>query len=246
MSNDVVLNEMRALIHALKKHNHAYYVMDCPTISDGEYDSLRKKLAQLEACYPSLIQADSPLAQVGGEPLAAFRQVVHKVAMLSLGNVFDAQELTEFDRRTKERLGEIADYEVGLKLDGLAVSLCYENGLFVQALTRGDGYTGEDITHNVRGIFNVPLVLKAQDTLEVRGEVLMPKKGFEKLNQAQAQKGEKLFANPRNAAAGSLRQQSPNCSGPPFGVFCLFGGARFAPKSLNAKRYDGVATRAWL
>lgn len=209
MSIDFVLNEMRALIHALKKHNHAYYVMDCPTISDGEYDGLRKRLVQLEADYPDLIQADSPLAQIGGEPLAAFGQVVHKVAMLSLGNVFDEYELAEFDRRTRERLGALLDYEVGLKLDGLAVSLLYENGVFVQALTRGDGYTGEDITHNVRTIFNVPLVLSEQDTLEIRGEVLMPKKGFEKLNQAQAQKGEKLFANPRNAAAGSLRQLNP-------------------------------------
>lgn len=207
-----IITQMRALIDSLKKHNHAYYVLDAPTISDGEYDALRQRLIALENQYPDLVQMDSPIMTVGGEPLPFFTQISHDVPMLSLGNVFDGEDLAGFLRRAKERINQDFDCEMELKLDGLAVSLKYQHGKFVQAVTRGDGQVGEDITHNVRTIRNLPQVLPACQEialLEVRGEVLMPKAGFEKLNRESAERGEKTFANPRNAAAGSLRQLNP-------------------------------------
>lgn len=204
---------MRQLIALLKKHNHAYYVLDNPSISDDEYDALRRELVALETQFPDDIQPDSPTNTVGGEPLANFVQVRHDVPMLSLGNVFNQEELSDFIRRANDRLSlPITEFEVELKLDGLAVSLKYEKGQFVQAVTRGDGQVGEDITHNVRTIRNLPLVLdgcEEIDLLEVRGEVLMLKSGFAKLNKDVIARGEKPFANPRNAAAGSLRQLNP-------------------------------------
>lgn len=209
-ANDQIIAQMRALIKLLKRHNHAYYVMDAPTISDGEYDGLRRTLMMLEQQHPDLIQPDSPINTVGGEPLPFFTQVAHEVPMLSLGNVFNADDLSGFLRRANERLGiAIDEYEMELKLDGLAVSLKYQNGQFTQAVTRGDGQVGEDITHNVRTIRNLPLTLTGCEQikqLEIRGEVLMPKAGFEKLNRESLAQGIKTFANPRNAAAGSLRQ----------------------------------------
>lgn len=210
--HDIVLR-MRTLITALKKHNHAYYVLDNPTISDDEYDSLRQTLLALEAKHPALIQPDSPILTVGGEPLGDFVTVRHDIAMLSLGNVFNAEQLADFMRRASDKLGTpIQTYEVELKLDGLAVSLHYTHGTLTQAVTRGDGQVGEDITHNIRTIRNLPLVVHEARhiaKLEIRGEVLIPKKGFEKLNQETQNQGKKPFANPRNAAAGSLRQLNP-------------------------------------
>lgn len=202
---------MRALISLLKQHNHAYYVLDAPTISDGEYDSLRQELLTLEAAHPALIQADSPTQTVGGAPLTHFTQVRHDIPMLSLGNVFNATELQDFVRRTTERLSTpIKQWQAELKLDGLAVSLKYVHGALTQAVTRGDGTTGEDVTHNVRTIRNLPLVLACDIALlEIRGEILMPTAGFHKLNAQQGDKGDKQFANPRNAAAGTLRQLNP-------------------------------------
>lgn len=209
-ANDQIIAQMRALIKLLKRHNHAYYVMDAPTISDDEYDGLRRTLMMLEQQHPNLIQPDSPINTVGGELLPFFTQVAHEVPMLSLGNVFNADDLSGFLRRANERLGIAIDkYEMELKLDGLAVSLKYQNGQFAQAVTRGDGQVGEDITHNVRTIRNLPLTLTGCEQikqLEIRGEVLMPKAGFEKLNRESIAQGIKTFANPRNAAAGSLRQ----------------------------------------
>lgn len=209
-ANDQIIAQMRALIKLLKRHNHAYYVMDVPTISDDEYDGLRRTLMMLEQQHPNLIQPDSPINTVGGELLPFFTQVAHEVPMLSLGNVFNADDLSGFLRRANERLGiAIDEYEMELKLDGLAVSLKYQNGQFAQAVTRGDGQVGEDITHNVRTIRNLPLTLTGCEQikqLEIRGEVLMPKAGFEKLNRESIAQGIKTFANPRNAAAGSLRQ----------------------------------------
>ncbi|MDO4450227.1 MAG: NAD-dependent DNA ligase LigA [Moraxella sp.] len=215
-TNEAIIAQMRVLINALKKHNHAYYVLDNPTISDGEYDSLRAKLVELESDFPHLKQPDSPTDSVGGEPLPFFTQITHDIPMLSLGNVFDKDDIANFVRRVNDRLDDKSknpEFEMELKLDGLAVSLKYVNGVFTQAVTRGDGKVGEDITHNVRTIRNLPLVLSdCQDIplLEVRGEVLMPKAGFAKLNADSQAKGEKTFANPRNAAAGSLRQLNPN------------------------------------
>lgn len=210
-----IVAKMRALITEVRKHNNAYYVMDAPTISDNEYDQLRLSLIELEERYPDLTQSDSPTASVGDDPLPSFSQVKHDIPMLSLGNVFNKDDLTEFMRRVNDRLSDKdknPSYEVELKLDGLAVSLKYHNGQFVRGVTRGDGQTGEDITQNVRTINNIPLVLEAAfdiDVLEVRGEVLMPKAGFERLNREAKQSEGKVFANPRNAAAGSLRQLDP-------------------------------------
>ena len=192
------------------EHNHKYYVLDAPEIPDAEYDRLMLELQSLEKEFPQLVTEDSPTQRVGAEPLKEFAQVTHRVPMLSLGNAFSDDDIEDFHRRVTEYL-EVDDleYMVEPKLDGLAISLRYENGILVQAATRGDGATGEDVTHNIRTVKSIPLHLRGghiPDTLEVRGEVFMPKKGFDQLNARQIETGEKEFANPRNAAAGSLRQ----------------------------------------
>ncbi|UNU72598.1 NAD-dependent DNA ligase LigA [Moraxella nasovis] len=213
--NHDIVSQMRQLITVLKQHNHAYYVLDNPTISDSEYDDIRKRLIALEEQYPQLRQPDSPTDSVGDKPLPAFMQIKHDIAMLSLGNVFSYDELIAFMRRINDRLDQShqnPEYEMELKLDGLAVSLKYVHGKFSQALTRGDGRVGEDITLNIKTIRNLPLFLPKCtniDLLEIRGEVLMPKAGFARLNKQAIERGEKTFANPRNAAAGSLRQLNP-------------------------------------
>ncbi|NAW85366.1 NAD-dependent DNA ligase LigA [Photobacterium halotolerans] len=205
---------LTSLREQLAYHGYRYYVLDNPEVPDAEYDRLMQELLALEAAHPELITADSPSQRVGGEPLAAFTQINHELPMLSLDNAFSDEELQSFDRRIRERLAATAavSYCCEPKLDGLAVSLMYENGILVQAATRGDGTTGENITANVKTIRAIPLKLRGSDwpvRLEVRGEVFMPKKGFEDLNTQAAKKGEKVFANPRNAAAGSLRQLDP-------------------------------------
>lgn len=212
MANSTVITQMRRLITLIKQHNHAYYVLDAPTINDDEYDSLRRALVDLEHQYPTLIQSDSPSQSVGDMPLAIFRQVTHHTPMLSLGNVFNQDELTHFIRRANEKINSTIDeFTVEYKLDGLAVSLIYQQGVFSQAITRGDGKTGEDISHNVRTIKNLPLIIDNNAAVfEIRGEVVIPKAGFLKLNATQTANGDKTFANPRNAAAGSLRQLNPN------------------------------------
>lgn len=210
-----IISQMRTLIESIKTHNYAYYVLDNPILEDSEYDQLRRSLLELEEAYPDLIQSDSPINQVGDRPLSAFTQVTHDIPMLSLGNVFEYDDLRDFMRRVNDRLSvsqQNPEYEMELKLDGLAVSLKYEHGKFVQAVTRGDGQTGEDITQNAKTIRNLPLwIADAADIelLEVRGEVLMPKAGFERLNRLAEESEGKTFANPRNAAAGSLRQLDP-------------------------------------
>jgi len=210
-----IVSKMRALIEAIKTHNYAYYVLDNPILEDSEYDQLRRSLLEIEEEYPDLVQPDSPINQVGDMPLSAFTQVTHDIPMLSLGNVFEYDDLRDFMRRVNDRLSDSQqnpEYEMELKLDGLAVSLKYEHGKFVQAVTRGDGQTGEDITQNAKTIRNLPLwIADAADIelLEVRGEVLMPKAGFERLNRLAEEIEGKTFANPRNAAAGSLRQLDP-------------------------------------
>ncbi|SSO54653.1 DNA ligase [Acinetobacter nosocomialis] len=237
---------MRQLIQLIAKHNHAYYVMDQPTISDSEYDHLFHQLKALEEQYPELVQADSPTTKVGGQALSKFESVTHVVPMLSLGNVFNQEDLFAFARRVEERLpNQKVQYEVELKLDGLAISLWYENGVLVRGVTRGDGETGEDITQNVKTIRNLPKVLHSEKyeiprLLEVRGEVLMPKSGFEKLNADQEAKGEKTFANPRNAAAGSLRQLDPNiAAGRPL-AFYAYGIAQCEPNHGLTTMHDSL------
>ncbi len=207
-------NKIEALRQRINEHNYRYYVLDAPLVPDVEYDRLFRELQQLELEHPELIVADSPTQRVGAKPLAEFSQVTHSVPMLSLDNAFDEEEFAAFDKRIKDRLKQYDDivFACEPKLDGLAVSIRYEMGDLVQAATRGDGYVGEDITHNIRTIHAVPLQLRGNDypkVLEVRGEVFMPKMSFEALNAKAREKGEKQFANPRNAAAGSLRQLDP-------------------------------------
>ncbi|MCE2870175.1 MAG: NAD-dependent DNA ligase LigA [Oxalobacteraceae bacterium] len=199
------------LRNELNRHSHAYYVLDNPSIPDAEYDQLFRELQELEAKHPELIVSDSPTQRVGGEPLPEFHQVRHEVPMLSINNGFSEEDIQNFDRRVREGLGNDHDirYACELKFDGLAINLRYENGLLVQASTRGDGFTGEDVTVNIRTIRSIPLKLQTTtppSLIEVRGEVLMFKSDFAKLNQRQRTANQKEFANPRNAAAGSLRQ----------------------------------------
>lgn len=204
-------DEIRALRDQLNDWSYRYYVLDDPSVPDAEYDRAFRRLEELEAEHPDLVTADSPTQRVGDRPLDAFDEVRHDVPMLSLGNAFDEQELRDFDQRVRERLdvdGPVA-YVAEPKLDGLAVSLLYENGELVRAATRGDGETGEDITVNARTIRSVQLKLRGDNPprrMEVRGEVVMPHDGFARLNQRQQEADQKIFANPRNAAAGSLRQ----------------------------------------
>ncbi|WP_027857802.1 NAD-dependent DNA ligase LigA [Marinobacterium jannaschii] len=205
--------EIARLREALNLHNYRYYVLDDPTVPDAEYDRLFRQLKQLEKDHPELITPDSPTQRVGAAPLAGFTQVNHEMPMLSLGNAFNEEDMMAFHQRVSKELGlaESADLEYACepKLDGIAVSLLYEEGVLVRGATRGDGSTGEDITHNVRTIATVPLRLQGEGfphRLEVRGEIYMPKSGFEAFNERARASGEKPFVNPRNAAAGSLRQ----------------------------------------
>ncbi len=194
-------------------HDHRYYVLDDPEIPDAEYDRLWRELAELEAAHPELVTPDSPTQRVGGAPAEGFAEVVHAVPMLSLDNAFDEQEVRDFDRRVREGLGcERVRYACEPKLDGLAVTVRYAGGVLVRAATRGDGQRGEEVTANVRTLRSLPLRLLAEpapELLEVRGEVFITRAGFERLNAAQRERGEREFANPRNAAAGSLRQLDP-------------------------------------
>lgn len=205
---------LQQLKQRIAEYDYHYYVLDAPLVSDNEYDGVYRQLVDIEQQYPELITVDSPSQRVGGEALSAFDSVQHRQAMLSLNNAFSDQELEAFDRRVREGTGEQeVEYAVEPKFDGLAITLTYEHGVFVQGATRGDGYTGENVTHNLKTIRAIPSRLNMPHPpalLEVRGEVLMLKKDFEKLNQQQASIGGKLFANPRNAAAGSLRQLDSN------------------------------------
>jgi len=209
MANDIKI-QIEKLRDEIRQHDHLYYVMNSPTVTDQEYDKLFAELKKLEAANPELIVADSPTQRVSGKPVDGFSNVKHAVAMLSVDNTYNADELRDFDGRVKKGLGDTPyKYVVELKIDGLAVSLRYEKGVLVQAATRGDGQTGDDVTNNVRTIKAIPLsLLEAEsvpDVLEVRGEIYMPKKSFADLNEHRAETGEPPFANPRNAAAGSLK-----------------------------------------
>lgn len=194
----------------IAQYDYEYYSLDAPSVPDSEYDRIYREILALENSYPNLMTNDSPTQRVSGQASNAFNSITHKQAMLSLNNAFEESELEAFDKRIREAIGQAEiEYAVEPKFDGLAITLSYEHGVFVQGATRGDGYTGEDVTHNLRTIRSIPMRLKTANPpalLEVRGEVLMLKKDFLALNQAQATKQEKLFANPRNAAAGSLRQ----------------------------------------
>lgn len=236
------VEELRSLI---EEHNYHYYVLDDPSIPDAEYDRLFRELQTLEAEYPSLASDDSPSRRVGSSAETSFEEVIHRIPMLSLDNAFSEDELRDFDRRVRERLnaGEDIDYVCEPKLDGLAVSLHYEQGRLTRAATRGDGYAGEDITANIRTIPSVPLKLRGEgvpDLVEVRGEVYMPKAGFDKLNKRLADQGEKTFVNPRNAAAGSLRQKKSTITAKRPLEMCAYSVAVTDERDLPDSHWAGL------
>jgi DNA ligase (NAD+) len=208
-----IKKRIEALREQINYHNYRYYVLDDPEIPDAEFDRIMRELQDLEQDYPDLITTDSPTQRIGAEPLKKFSEVKHEIPMLSLANAFSDSEVEDFDRRARERLDvKSIEYAAEPKLDGLAISLMYEDGILVRGATRGDGWTGEDVTQNVRTIDAIPLRLRGKGypkILEVRGEVIITKAGFEQLNDMQRERNTKLFANPRNAAAGSLRQLDP-------------------------------------
>jgi len=241
----VVAQRAAELRRWLTDYNYQYYVLDEPTVPDSEYDRLFRELQQLENEYPSLLTPDSPTRRVGSSGETSFAPVTHRIPMLSLDNAFSDDELRDFDRRIRERLSSEGDIEYVCepKLDGLAVSLHYENGLLVRAATRGDGYTGEDITENIRTIPSVPLKLRGEAVpavVEVRGEVYMPEAGFERLNNALAAKGEKTFVNPRNAAAGSLRQKKPSVTAKRPLELCAYSMALEDQNLLPPTHWEGL------
>lgn len=207
-----IAERLRKLREEIEYHNYRYYVLDDPVISDVEFDSLMKELISLEDEHPELVTEDSPTQRVGALPITAFVQVVHRSPMMSLANTYSLQELKAFDVRVRKALpGETVEYVAELKIDGLAVSLTYEDGYFARGATRGDGTRGEDVTHNLKTIRSIPMRLRYGNpvTVDVRGEVFMPGREFRKLNEERRLSGDALFANPRNAAAGSLRQMDP-------------------------------------
>ncbi|MCA0989269.1 NAD-dependent DNA ligase LigA [Guptibacillus algicola] len=209
MANENASKRIEELRQLLDKYNYEYHVLDKPSVPDAEYDRMMNELLRLEEEHPELRTDDSPTQRVGGPPLEGFQKVEHRVPMLSLGNAFGEEDLKDFDRRVRDRIGENFSYVCELKIDGLAVSLIYEDGLFVRGATRGDGTIGEDITHNLKTIPAIPLRLSEKVSMEVRGEAYMPKPSFVKLNEDREKNEQDVFANPRNAAAGSLRQLDP-------------------------------------
>ncbi|MDR3532745.1 MAG: NAD-dependent DNA ligase LigA, partial [Rhodopila sp.] len=226
--------ELARLAREIAHHDAAYYTHDAPEISDADYDALRRRNAAIEARFPALIRADSPSARIGGAPETGFAKLRHRVPMLSLDNAFDATEFAEFCARAKRFLGrtEPLTFVAEPKIDGLSINLTYEHGRFVRGATRGDGMEGEDVTANLRTIRSVPEKLHghAPALIEIRGEVFMTKADFLALNQAQAEAGAKVFANPRNAAAGSLRQLDVRITaGRPLSLFAYAQGESSEP-----------------
>lgn len=240
-----VLSRAGELRDILTEHNYQYYVLDDPKVPDAEYDRLFRELQELEAQYPDIVTPDSPTRRVGAQGETTFEEVVHRIPMLSLDNAFSDEELRDFDRRVRDRLKTTDDIEYVCepKLDGLAVSLHYESGILTRAATRGDGYTGEDITANIRTIPSVPLKLRGNsvpELVEVRGEVYMPREGFETLNRRLAERGEKTFVNPRNAAAGSLRQKKPSVTARRPLEMCAYSVALEDESRLPATHWEGL------
>ncbi|MCG8435629.1 MAG: NAD-dependent DNA ligase LigA [Gammaproteobacteria bacterium] len=250
-ANTSVQKRVETLRQQINHHNYRYHVLDDPEVSDSEYDRLLRELQELELRHPELITPDSPTQRVGAEPLKAFGVVEHKVPMLSLGNAFAEADISEFDRRVREKLEDVPeiDYLAEPKLDGLAISVRYEHGKLVQAATRGDGATGEDVTQNVRTIQSVPLVLIGDDyprVLEARGEIFLGKAGFNELNLRARENNEKVFVNPRNAAAGSLRQLDPRITAErPLEVF-FYGYGEYDGGKLPKQQHLLIAAfRSW-
>lgn len=231
--DDNLLNRVRALHRQLNQYSYEYYVEDNPSVPDSEYDRLMQELILLEKEQPQLITPESPTQRVGGRPLKAFSKVTHDIPMLSLGDVFSEQELLDFDRRVRQTAGNDLTYVCELKIDGLAISLIYKKGRFVLGATRGDGTTGEDITNNLRTVRSLPLVLPEETDIEVRGECYMPKKSFEQLNEERYRNSEAPFANPRNAAAGSLRQLDPKITAKRRLAVFLYSAGKFDREKIQ-------------
>ena len=246
-----VISRAGELRDIITEYNYQYYVLDDPRVPDAEYDRLFRELQDLEAQYPDIVTPDTPTRRVGASVETTFEEVVHRIPMLSLDNAFSDEELRDFDRRVRDRLKTEDDIEYVCepKLDGLAVSLHYESGVLTRAATRGDGYTGEDITANIRTIPSVPLKLRGDNVpelVEVRGEVYMPREGFETLNKRLADKGEKTFVNPRNAAAGSLRQKKPTVTARRPLELCAYSVALEDESRLPATHWEGLQqVSAW-
>ncbi|PFB02634.1 DNA ligase (NAD(+)) LigA [Priestia megaterium] len=209
MEFETAKSRVQELRDLLNQYGYEYYVLDQPSVPDAEYDKLMNELIEIEESFPKLKTADSPTQRIGGQVLDAFEKVQHQTSMLSLGNAFNEEDLRDFDRRVRQAVGDEFSYVCELKIDGLAVSLRYEDGYLVLGATRGDGTTGENITENLKTIRSIPLRIKEPLSMEVRGEAFMPRKSFEALNEAKMERDEVPFANPRNAAAGSLRQLDP-------------------------------------
>lgn len=242
-SDEVVAKKIHQLRQQLDQYSYEYYVLDAPSVPDAEYDRLFRELEQLEADHPTLVTTTSPTQRVGAEPAKTFPTFQHEIPMLSLGNAFSNQELIDFDARIKRLLKTTAsiEYVCEPKLDGLAVSLWYERGQLTKGVTRGDGTTGEVITHNIKTIHSIPLTLRGDnypEVLEVRGEVIMPLAGFEQLNHQAIKTGQKIFANPRNAAAGSLRQLDPRITAKRPLRFCAFALGVTRPQNAFKSQYE--------
>jgi DNA ligase (NAD+) len=229
MADSQLIDRVRKLTEEIERHNFRYYVLDDPSILDGDFDKLLRELEFIESKHPELRRPDSPTQKVGGFPLTTFSEIQHGQPMLSLANALDEAEFIDFDRRAREKLElDTIEYAGETKLDGLAINLTYENGVLTHAATRGDGNTGEDVTSNVRTIEEIPLRLHcrvAPDVIEVRGEIFIARVDFEQLNRNQIDRGAKKFANPRNAAAGSLRQLDSKITAErPLSIYCYTVG----------------------
>ena len=208
MTKEEAKIKIEKLTKEINEHNYSYYVLDKPAISDRDFDLLLEELIKLEKEFPEFLDTNSPSLRVGGEIIKEFKQVKHKYQMLSLGNTYSFEEIKEFDDRVKKNIGDDFEYVCELKYDGLSIGLTYENGILKQAVTRGDGETGDDVTVNVKTIKSIPVRLSGKDfpdKFEIRGEIIMPHKSFEMLNREREEAGEQLFANPRNAASGSMK-----------------------------------------
>ncbi|HSC05630.1 MAG TPA: NAD-dependent DNA ligase LigA, partial [Steroidobacteraceae bacterium] len=243
-------NRAADLRRQIEQHNYRYYVLDDPEVSDAEYDRLLRELQEIEARFPDLVTPDSPTQRVGATPVSEFGEVVHRLPMLSLENAFSEEEVSDFDRRVRERLGiDSVDYAAEPKLDGLAVSLTFEDGRFTVGATRGDGAVGEDVTRNLRAVRAVPLQLRGEEypaLLEVRGEVFMPLAGFKRFNELVEARGERPYVNPRNAAAGSLRQLDPRLTAQrPLDIY-FYGVGYFERGNLPLRHSEVLrALRGW-
>lgn len=242
--NNITHQQMLALVKQLNDYSYAYHVKDNPLVPDAEYDRCYRELQAIEAAHPDWVQADSPTQRVGEKPDSGFANVAHSVPMLSLDNAFDDESIQDFDQRVRKLLEtDNVTYCCEPKLDGLAISLRYEKGRLVRGVTRGDGLSGEDITSNIKTIYSVPLSLRTDNPppiIEVRGEIYMPKDGFEKLNQQAAERGEKTFVNPRNAAAGSLRQLDPKITASRPLVMCAYSIGYAEGWSQPESHYEGL------